>query len=946
MTIDRTIASFFVVAAVVAMVACGGRSASKPAFTDKERSQVEARVEAIANADSLQVLLHQYEAQADVLGQIVAQRRLGRLCRNNCQFQQANAYHQQALQLARQVADTLEMVQALNELGTDNRREGKLEQAANYHLQAYILSQTQSQTECQSMQKCRVKALNGLGNIYLTMGELQLADSTLRLALAGERALGSQLGQAINLSNLGNILEQQGQIDSAWFYYQESLRQNQECGSVLGEALCHNHFGRLFELQHQPDRALQEYETARQMMEGLNDDWHRLDMVLSIAHIYIVKGETARAAQLLEECLQSARQMGSLEHRIAAHKLFYELYQHTGNARLALDNYVEANELEDSLKGASQLMQIQNARVGYHRQLLADQQLKADAHLAQVRHERNITHIMLGGVLLLSLIGLGVLWYVLHTRTAKQRLLRKVSMAREQFFTNVTHEFRTPLTVILGLGHQLEEASATDVDSVHSAAKMIVRQGDALLRLINQLLDVSRVRSAVGEPKWQRGNVVAFVEMALEGYQNYAASKYIELSFSHSLTSIEMDFAPDYVQKIVQNLVGNAIKFTPSYGKVNVTLEPTSTGRVKLQVFDTGKGIPQEDLPHLFEAFYRVEPQGSEVGSGIGLSLVKLMVEAMHGTVSVESIVGQGSTFTVMLPKRQPGALSLMVSDEHEEQNRQNVAIKLNGREEQIAPADDGGGDVAPRILIVEDNQDIAHYIGLNLPHCQPLYARSGQEALQLAQATVPDLVITDVMMPGEMGGLQLCRCIRESDLLSHVPIIIVTAKTTEDDRLRGIEAGADAYIAKPFKQEELLLRVNKLLERQRKLRQKFMELHLDEQERGQGLSAFDRQFMNKLIDSLYALMAQGSVDVESLASRMAMSRSQLNRRVLAITGLNTSSYMMRVRLAYAKRLLKADVLMPVGDVALKCGFDDVAYFSRVFKQAFDLTPSQYRRQN
>jgi YesN/AraC family two-component response regulator len=225
-------------------------------------------------------------------------------------------------------------------------------------------------------------------------------------------------------------------------------------------------------------------------------------------------------------------------------------------------------------------------------------------------------------------------------------------------------------------------------------------------------------------------------------------------------------------------------------------------------------------------------------------------------------------------------------------------------------------------------------------------YARNGTDALQKAQDSVPDLVITDLMMPGAIDGLMLCRSIRQSDLLSHVPIIIITAKADESDRVKGIESGADAYLVKPFDQQELAVRVEKLLERQQVLRQKFMELHVSEHDKEHPLSAADRQLMNKLIDHIYALMAQGNVDVESLAQRMAMSRSQLNRRVLTITGQNTSSYVMRVRMSYAKRLLKADILRPVGDVALKCGFDDVAYFSRIFKQTFDITPTQYRRQH
>lgn len=934
--------SIVAMAILAILTACSSTTADETVYSNEDRLRVENQLKGIGDVDSLRQMAASYKQRGDLLGEMMAQRFTGELCRAQSRFNWAMKHHEEALKLARQANDTLEMIRDLNDLAANRRRQGRLNEAADLHLEAFMLSRRQADQISEDAVKNRVKALNGLGNIYLKMGNVRQADSVLRLALAGERQAGNVEGQAVNLATLGTIKERQGETDSAWIYYRQAMNKNEECGSQLGIALCHDHFGHLLEGDHLLDKALEKYEQALQTIPDEHDDWHRLEIRLDIARIYIAKGELARANALLEDCIETAHRIGSLEHRIATHKLFYELYEKQGNLRRALDNYIAANELDDSLIGMSRVMQIQNARVAHERQLRNAEMLTAMNDVAEARQQRQKSRLLLGGLLVLALTGIGILWHVLRTRTMRQRLLRHLNEAREQFFTYVAHEFRTPLTVILGLGRQLEQVKSTDdVEKIQSSAKMIVRQGDSLLNLINMLLEISKIRSAGGgEPHWQRGNIVTYVGMTLQSFESLAMDKSIEISYTHSLTSIEMDFAPDYVQKIMSNLMSNAIKFTPEHGKINVTVEPTGDNYVKLQVFDTGQGIPPEALPHIFDAFYQGDQQDTSIGTGIGLSLVKLMTEAMGGSVHAESIVNQGSTFTVTLPMKHQGSTELQPLKDPE-----IPKIPENQENPEMLEIPGNRSTQASRILIVEDNQDIAKYIGMCLRQYQLMYARTGAEALQKAQDTVPDLVITDLMMPGAIDGLMLCRSIRNSDLLSHLPIVIITAKTSEADRIKGIEAGADAYLVKPFDQDELLVRVEKLLERQQLLRQKFIELHVDQQDKERPISAADRQFMNQLIDNIYVLMAQGNVDVESLAQRMALSRTQVNRRVLTITGQNTSSYVMNVRLSRAKRLLKADIQKPVGDVALKCGFDDVAYFSRVFKQTFDVTPTQYRKQ-
>ena len=467
-------------------IACSTETPGTEAFSNEERQALEQQLKPIEDNDSLQRLIDGFQRDGNILGQIMGQRYLGILCLNQNQYQQAINHHQQALELAEDADDTVEVVHALNNLGSDHHRIGTLLIAAECHLRAYKLS-LENGDECE---KSGLVALNGLGNIYLTIGNYQLADSMFRLSLAGMEKLNSVLGQATNLANIGAIKEAQGQTDSAWVYYRRSLEKSEQCHSQTSIALCHTFFGQLYEREGQLDKALEEYQTALEVLHDSHDEWQRQEAEHHIIHVLIKKGELPEAERLLTIDNEGMERTGSLEHRAAIHQLFYELYMKKGNAQQALDHYVKADELRDSLLDFNMVLRIQNAQLQLERERSDDEVRLAEENLQLEHKSKIITLVVFGLLFLLALSAAGWLWYVLHTRSVKQRIIRKASLAREQFFTNVTHEFRTPLAVILGLGNQLEKEEIADTEQVRSAAKMIVRQGNSLLELINQLLDI------------------------------------------------------------------------------------------------------------------------------------------------------------------------------------------------------------------------------------------------------------------------------------------------------------------------------------------------------------------------------------------------------------------------------------------------------------------------
>ena len=398
-----------------------------------------------------------------------------------------------------------------------------------------------------------------------------------------------------------------------------------------------------------------------------------------------------------------------------------------------------------------------------------------------------------------------------------------------------------------------------------------------------------------------------------------------------------MDFVPDYITQIMGNLLSNAIKFTPENGHIHVRIRKADEKHVSISVADNGAGIAPGDLPYIFDAFYQGANSQGTTGTGIGLSLAKQQVEAMNGTIGVRSHENQGSEFTITLPLEQPGGSWERLTDKAD--------ISPEEEEQEMADTTEETPDEMPRILIVEDNRDIALFMQTIIPHAHLHFAKNGQEGLEKATTLMPDLIVTDIMMP-VMDGLEMCRTIRQTETLNRIPIIVITAKISEEDRIEGLKAGADAYLTKPFSEEELNITIQALLNRC-KIMQENKERNERIEEGGESkLSTNEQLFLNTVVDIIHNQMAQQRVNINDLAAALFISPKQLNRRINAITGENISKYVLRVRMVKAKQLLDSDKNYTIAEVALKCGYDENSNFTRAFKLYYNITPTQYRKTN
>ena len=581
-------------------------------------------------------------------------------------------------------------------------------------------------------------------------------------------------------------------------------------------------------------------------------------------------------------------------------------------------------------------MHLQNVRIRY---VYDRRQSEIEALNKSYLNERSLKNLSVTGLALfvfMAAAAIGLLWYTLRIAKRKQRIMLETEKMRESFFTNITHEFRTPLTVILGYSAQMEKGEMNNSDMAHTG-KIITRQGRQLLTFINQLLDISRIKSAVSKPQWKHGDIALYISMLVENFHNQAELKGVRISYRHEGEKSSIDFVPDYVLKIVSNLVSNALKFSTQGGEVRVT-SAVNRNQLTLRVADQGIGMSHEEQEHIFELFYQSDNKLMGLGSGVGLTLVKQIVDSMSGRVTVESEPGRGTVFTVTMPCVCHDKTEML---DEKPQNDPEPVVPMRGATKD----DDACDNSRPTILIVEDNDDVAKYMGDCLRRqYNVLTASDGEQGLEKASSTVPDIIVTDLRMPHK-DGLQLCDDIRRSELLCHIPVVMVTAKSTNADKMQGLKTGADAYIRKPFSAEELLLTIGNIVERQRLMRQKYAKAIESQEQPENVVEPRDMAFIERLNGVIFERMTNGDISVETVATLMCMTGQQLRRKLFATTGETPAYYIKRTQMQEAKRMMDEQREIAINEVAMRCGYCDTSHFTRSFKSVYGVTPSQYRKE-
>ncbi len=535
-------------------------------------------------------------------------------------------------------------------------------------------------------------------------------------------------------------------------------------------------------------------------------------------------------------------------------------------------------------------------------------------------------------------------------KQAEADRLRELDDFKSRFFTNITHEFRTPLTVIMGMSEQLSKAEPDT--GKRGKLGLIQRSGQNLLRLVNQILDLAKLESGSMQMRYIQGDVLAFTRYIAESLHSLANAQNLLVKVESAHSRIVMDYDPERLLQILHNLLSNAIKFTPSGGKVLLRVDLEEQW-LHISVTDSGAGIPSEALPHIFERFFQANNQDHATpsragkdglgGTGIGLSLTRELVKAMGGEISVESTVGIGSTFRVQLPVTHNAKL-----EEIPEADLADITADtpLTSLPLTLATEETDGHT----ILLIEDNPDVVEYLTTclqgGIDHGPSPYglefAYNGQAGIEKALELVPDLIISDVMMPVK-DGFEVLETLKNNELSSHIPIVLLTAKADVQSRLAGLQRGADAYLSKPFHQEELLLTVANLLESRKKLQLKYQQNVLSPAAPEQRADDLEDSFLQKVRAIVEDNYQQEDFGLPQLCQKIGMSRSQLFRKMKALTDMAPSDLIRTHRLNKAKTLLESGTAN-VAEAAWEVGFKDPSYFSKLFQEEFGEAPSATRK--
>lgn len=696
--------------------------------------------------------------------------------RNHSHFDSAIEQHNICIGLAKELKDTIQLIIAFNNQGTNFRRIGDLKEAADHHYAALGLYDKTTSDTSYIARKNRVRTLNGLGNIMLSLGNTQVAEDMFRRALQGEKELHSSTGEAINFANIGAIKRRNGDIDSARIYYNRSMQKNRESNNLVGISICHYNLGELDEIDNNLGAARENYLKSYEIGLKAKDTWHWLNACSALAQLSLKEKKYDEALKRNNEALEAAKNIKAKGRLAMLYSQQSEIYEKTGRWQKALESTHIAQCYKDSVDIEENRIHTHNLRVNYEINKRKEEVKKAQDMFL---HEKKIRCIILwGGIItiILTFIAISAILRAARERKRSNNVLKKINKERQEFYRGITHQLRTPLTILLGMTQELKRHIPKDDEIANKEFDAITRKSNDLLELVNQMTEFNN-----------------------NGGNNVSIKEYQEISDNQQTDNILQDEEP------------------------------------------------------------------------------------------------------------------------------QNY------------------------ILVAEDDKDIALLITRILKNEGYFfrYAENGEKALELISKQQPQLIITDIMMP-QMDGLELIKAIRADEDTSHIPIIVVSARTDSSDRISGIDIGAEAYMGKPFIPDELLMMVRRLLEQREILKKRYSKkleeanLH-DYNEHTKEITSNEQEFIKEIDEYIHENIMNCNLNAAMLADHLIMSITTLNRKINSITGTNTTNYIRQRKLARAKYLL-TNSTMSMGEIQAVCGFESPSYFSRAFRAEFGESPTEYRK--
>ncbi len=790
-----------------------------------------------------------------------------------------------------------------------------------------------------------------LGAVHWENGNYETAMDYYRQSLAGYSKLGDRSSAARVYNNMGLVYEDWNKLDSALVYHEKSLEVHTELKSTIGLIRSYSNLGETYLLQKDYNRAKANFSKAKWHSEISERQTSLTYIHDKLAEAFIGMKQLDSASIYLDRSLELATEKDDYSVIESIYFHLSRLEKEKGNYKRALEYYELHKKVADSLSRTQKDKELAEIQAKYD----TEKQEKEIIGLQQENEKRTLWRNVFA-VGTLATLGFALLLFQLfrlRNRKNKARLaaeetqrleLEKLDKMKSRFFGNISHEFRTPLTLILG---PLEKIRKNIDNSLQPTVDIIERNGNRLLKLINQLLDLSKIESGRVALKASLIDVVPLLKGWVTSFSSLAETKDIKLDFNAEKDSCFVYIDHEKMEEVIINLLSNAFKYTANGGQIVVAIREKRKNEKEylgISVSDTGTGIPEQEIEHIFDRFYQASNADAEdvTGTGIGLSLIKELVELHKGTVHVKSAMDKGSTFEVLLPLGREhlddDKIVGISQAQQVVQEEQLVALVPDVEIAMEAELDEN----LPIVLMIEDSKDLRGYIRDILKESyHVIEAVNGKEGVVMAIEHIPDIVLSDLMMP-KMDGYQVCRTLKEDMRTSHIPVILLTAKSSKEDKIEGLKSLADDYLTKPFDTEELLIRLKNLIDLRRKMQEHFGTGDILRPKKIR-MSSMDAVFMENVTDQLETEISNSLFGVVELADAVGLSQSQLLRKVKAITNLTPNEFIRSFRLHRAMEMLQQQT-GTVAEIAFDTGFQNASYFAKSFQKQFGKAPSAVKQ--
>jgi signal transduction histidine kinase/DNA-binding response OmpR family regulator/Tfp pilus assembly protein PilF len=879
-------------------------------------------------------------------------------------FSKSIDYYSKALSMIDSIIFPNEVSSYLNDIGTIYKEWGNRSKALEFFFRSLAIN------ERIGNKRQMAANIDNIGSIYLEDNELEKALEYYRRGLEIEISIDNIYGMASSYLSISSVHILKNQIDSSLIYLQNALKCYNHVDDKLGLLNTFSKFGEAYSLRGDNHKSIRYFNESIELAREIGDDKGLAYALGGLAQSYFKAKDYQKALVVLEESINLSKKGNFVNLLMSNYQCQSKIFKELGMPNKlvhALEKYIEVRDsvlINEKQKQASELLARFESEKKENEIILLNQQNELSQ--TKLARQRAVTTTV---VMLLLVTGL-VIFLLFRRYREKQRIntilsaknreieekrqkiesqneklefqaeqLRELDEVKSRFFANISHEFRTPLTLIIGPTEQLLLESAEP--KIQSSLKLILRNAQNLLGLINQLLEISRIERGVVKMKFTKGNLSKELAFICEMFSSHAMGKGLSLEFVAEEKDITGYIDREKLEKIIFNLISNALKNTEK-GKIEVSLSKSQiVNRIEISVSDSGKGIEKDKLPFIFDRFYMADDKAAKVGSGIGLAFTRELVKIYKGEIRVESNYGVGSTFTLDLPI----STDPFNDDEFEimeEENKHDMSTNLAIESQAFNTVEENNfrkPKDAKTILLVEDHEDLRKFVGKSL--CEAynvLEAINGREGIALAYKHLPDMIITDVMMP-EVDGIELAKTLKNNENTSHIPIIMLTAKASEQSRIEGLETQIDDYLTKPFSIRELHVRIKNIIAIRERLREKYIRsIAVTPSEI--TTNSIDEQFIARILKVVEDNMNDTEFSVEMLCDKAGVSRTTLHNKLKSLLDQSATEFINSIRVKRAAQLIKKKA-GNISEIAYDVGFNNLSYFTKVFKKYIGVTPSE-----